>query len=64
MVSKKNLDEISKEFFGKEHGRVSKSEYCEMLVKLMMKLQDMQKVVYWRDLLYNPCHESERLNKA
>lgn len=63
-MNKEILNEISQHMFGKEYGRVSKMDYCEAIGRMLQSLQEYQGVLYMRDLLYNPCHESERLNRA
>lgn len=64
MVTKEQMDEFTNYCFGKPHGRVSKDDYCKGLMQLTMELEKLKYVIYIRDLFYNPCHESERLNKG
>jgi hypothetical protein len=63
-MEKDKLNAISQHVFGKEFGRVSKTDYCEAIGRMLQGLQEYQGVLYMRDLLYNPCHESERLNRV
>lgn len=52
---KKPLDEIAP--WGKTYGRTSKNDYRNIVLNQAMKIQELQYIVYIRDLLYNPCHE-------
>jgi hypothetical protein len=64
MIGKKELNQITQEMFGQDYGRISKKDYVLTIAKMTNTLRQYQSVLYTRDLLYNPCHESERLNKA
>jgi len=57
-----NIDLNEQSPFGKPWGRCNKQELVNMIFKLSGKLQEKSMIIYYRDLLYNPCHESERLN--
>lgn len=54
-----NLNEVSPN--GKSWGRCSKTELVGMIYNISGTVQRLHSLIYIRDLLYNPCHESNRI---
>ena len=41
--------------------RTSKANYKQIITNLSAELQRAREVIYMRDLLYNPCHEANKI---
>lgn len=59
-----NIDLNEESPLGKPWKRCNKTELVNMIYQCSHEIYKMKSIIYWRDLYYNPCHESERLNKG
>lgn len=55
----KELNEMTP--WGLTWGRTSKAHYKKIVENLAAQVEDARQVIYMRDLLYNPCHEANRI---
>ena len=58
-MSESNMNEVAP--WGTTWGRTSKKQYKNIVTNLAYEIEKMKAVIYMRDLLNNPCHESNRI---
>lgn len=61
-MSEKDLNDIAP--WGISWGRTSKRDYKNVVLHQMYQIEQLKNIIYTRDLLYNGCHEANKITES